>query len=82
MYCLTFEGCVSEAMVDGLARFLSMGVWLSRSGDTALLQLKHKKLATILTHANESGPDTVYTAKRSNDQNLKSVSENYHSICI
>ncbi len=45
-----------------MARFLSMGVWLSRSVDTALLQLKHKKLATILTCANESGPDTVYTA--------------------
>jgi hypothetical protein len=34
------------------------------------------------SNANESGPDTVYTAKRSNDQNLKSVSENWHSIYI
>ena len=49
--CLKLEGCVSEAMVDGLERFLGMAVWLSRSGDTALLQLKHKKLATILTCA-------------------------------
>ena len=47
--CLKLEGCVSEAMVDGLERFLGMAVWLSRSGDTALLQLKHKEAATILT---------------------------------
>ncbi len=40
-----------------------------------------KKLATILT-CNKRGPDTVNTAKRSNDQNLKSVSEKYHSIYI
>ena len=49
--CLKLEECVLEAMVDGLARFLSMAVWLSRSGDITLLQLKHKKLATILTCA-------------------------------
>jgi hypothetical protein len=76
------EGCVSEAMVDGLDILLSMGCMVVQKWRHSLAAAQIQKLSNNFNMCNERGPDTVYTAKRSNDQNLKSVSEKYHSIYI
>ena len=59
--CLKLEGCVLEAMVDGLARFLGVAVWLCRSGNAALLQqpAQTQKISNDFDVRNEGGPGIV-----------------------